>query len=135
MRQLTTRQEEFCTYGGIAGILITATALIQHCYMYRVFAHPVPAIMFANYICSLLAFIALSRQVYFSPLMMIISTSLCLLNVAMSMGGPLFSLLVILHFINACTITTVMYIDQLPQRLRARRLALLAEENEWQGKI
>ncbi|RYY54921.1 MAG: hypothetical protein EOO09_12560 [Chitinophagaceae bacterium] len=135
MRILTSKQEEFCTYSGIAGILITSATIIQHFYCYQVFAHPVPAIMLAFLVCNLSGFIAISRQLSFAPLLLIISTSLCLFNAAMSLAGPLFSLLAILHFVYAATITVVAYIDGLPQHLRARRMALLAEQDEWQGKI
>ncbi|MEK7224219.1 MAG: hypothetical protein AAB221_00865, partial [Bacteroidota bacterium] len=46
-----------------------------------------------------------------------------------------FSLVVLLLFIYHVIIIVAMYVEQIPERLKQKRLAEKAEEDEWRGKI
>ena len=135
MRILTVKEEEFCTYTGLFGCLITSASIIQHLVCYNIFGFLIPAVMLLFYLGSLFSFFILARQKWFAPVCLLVSTSLCLFNAAMAIGGPLISPLVVVHFIFSATLVAVMYIDGLPPRLRMKAVAVRAERDEWAGKI
>ncbi|RYY61674.1 MAG: hypothetical protein EOO05_05580 [Chitinophagaceae bacterium] len=135
MRILSVKEEDLCTYTGIFGCLISAVSIIQHIVCYRVFDFVLPAVMLAFYLLSFISFVALAMQKSFAPILLLVSSSLCLFNAAMALRGPLLSPLIILHFVYSATLVVVIYMDKLPARLRAKELAIRAERNEWIDKI
>ncbi|TXJ25723.1 MAG: hypothetical protein E6Q24_12565 [Chitinophagaceae bacterium] len=90
MSGLSERQQNICIYGGIFGVMLAATCLIQHIRFST--SHWIAFVLMGVYVYSLLVFVLLSLQKEISPLLMITSSALgndrtCLYN---SIRGLLF---------------------------------------------
>ena len=129
------KEQEICAYTGVAGCLITAACGIQHMVIYRVFDFVLPLVMLGIYIISFGSFLMLALHKWYAPICLLVSAVLSLLTGAMAIGGPLISILALIHFLYSATLVIVIYMDQLPARLKQKELALRAEQNEWNGKI
>jgi hypothetical protein len=134
LQPLTNRQQDICTYGGLFGVLITLTCLIQHLTV----ANPEYAfykIIASAYVFIILSYMLLSFQ---KPISLILLFASILLSIGIEivwMRDLAFSLIVLILLLYTVIIVVVVYTEQIPQRLKQKRLAELEEEKKWAGKI
>ncbi|MET0637249.1 MAG: hypothetical protein ABWZ25_14560 [Chitinophagaceae bacterium] len=135
MKILSQKDQDLCTYTGVFGCLISAACTIQHLMLYNVFDYALTMFMLFIFLDNIFSFGMLALQKWYAPIWLLICAVMNLLTGTMALRGPLFSVLVILHFIYTATVVVVLYVDRIPSRLRAKELAQQAERNEWAGKI
>lgn len=130
---LTYRQKNFCEYGGIFGVLLSLTCLIQHIAV----AIPGKATnpMIPGYLFAILAFTLLGLQKTYAIILLIISGAYSAFSEYQWIKHYSFSLVVLLLFIYHVIIIVGLFAEQIPERLKQKRLAEKAEEDAWRGKI
>ncbi len=130
---ITNSQKNLCEYGGIFGVLLSLTCLIQHIAV----AIPGKATnpMIPGYLFAIAAFVLLGLQKTYAVILLIISGAYSAFTEYQWMKHYSFSLVVLLLFIYHVIIIVAMYVEQIPERLKQKRLAEKAEEDEWRGKI
>ncbi len=128
-------QEDTCTYTGIFGALLSLACVFQNLVYFRTFDHIVPAIMLGVFLFSTTCFVMLAMQRFQAPVMLIVSAALVLCTEMVLTLTAVFSLLVLLLFLYNVTLVIVLYVDQLPARLKQRALAMKAEEDNWKGLL
>lgn len=133
MTKLTNKQQEFFAYTGTFGALLAATCLIQHLVISR--DHWIAHLLTLIYIYSILDFVLLALKKAFAPVLLITSTVLVLLAEALLITNFVFSLVVLLLFLYSTVIVVLLYIEQLPQKLKEQALAEKIENQLWKGKI
>jgi hypothetical protein len=129
----TNRQQDLCAYFGIFGVLITLTCIVQVLVIAN--AHWIPLVLLVMYLFVLTSFILLALQKAAAPLLLIISSFLSLLAEAALILTALFSAIVIIQFIYSFVITIVIYMDEIPKRLKEKAVLLKMERESWAGKI
>ncbi|MET0463698.1 MAG: hypothetical protein ABW007_11105 [Chitinophagaceae bacterium] len=127
------RQQNICIYGGVFGVLIAATCLIQMMTYTR--SHWIAYALLTIYTVSLFIFLFLALQKLFAPLMMIISTALSMISVTYIMIEGIYSLILIVHFLYSLAITIVIYMENIPALLKHRSVLKKQEELAWKDKI
>lgn len=133
LNPLTERQQNFCTYGGTFGVLITVTCLIQH----LVVAIPnwLTNSMIFLYLFISVFFLLLALQKSFAPVLLFVGAFFSLLIQYFWMKDLSFSLAVLLLFVYHVIMIVVLYTEQIPGRLKLKRQAEIEEEQKWAGKI
>jgi hypothetical protein len=134
MSGLSERQQNICIYGGIFGVMLAATCLIQHIRFST--SHWIAFVLMGVYIYSLLVFVLLSLQKEISPLLMITSSALVMIALVYIIAFEgFYSLALILLFLYCTVITIVIYMEQLPTRLKEKAQLKKQEELAWKDKI
>ena len=133
MTKLTNKQQEFFAYTGTFGALLATTCLVQHMAIAR--DHWVAHTMMFIYIFSILGFILLALKKVFAPVLLIISTFLVLLAEALLITNFVFSLVVLLLFLYSTVIVVLLYIEQLPRKLKEQAMAQKMEAQIWKDRI
>lgn len=133
MTKLTNKQQEFFTYTGTFGVLLATTCLVQHLAVAR--DHWIAHTLMFIYIFSILGFIFLALKKAFAPLLLIISTFFVLIAEALLITSFVFSLVVLLLFLYSTVIVVLMYIEQLPRKLKEQVLAEKMEADVWKDRI
>lgn len=130
---LTTRQKDICSYAGAFGILLSLTCLIQHIMITR--SHWITFVMLGIYFFAALAFFLLALQKQIAPLLLIISTALAFIAQVILMRHGLFSLVVVLQLLYHVIVVVIIYVEQIPKRLKLKAQLLRQEEENWRDKI
>jgi hypothetical protein len=133
MSKLTTKQQEFFAYTGTFGALLAITCLIQHLVIAR--DHWIAHTLTFIYIFSILDFILLALKKAFAPVLLITSTVLVLLAEAILITSFVFSLVVLILFVYSTVIVVLLYIEQLPRKLKEQALAERMEAEMWKDRI
>ncbi|HKO80921.1 MAG TPA: hypothetical protein VJU78_11025 [Chitinophagaceae bacterium] len=133
MTKLTNKQQEFFAYTGTFGALLAATCLVQHLAIAR--DHWIAHTLMFVYIFSILGFILLALKKAFAPVLLIISTFFVLLAEALLITSFVFSLVVLLLFLYSTVIVVLLYIEQLPRKLKEQALAEKMEAQIWKDRI
>jgi hypothetical protein len=133
MTKLTNKQQDLFTYSGTFGALLAATCLVQHLAIAR--DHWVAHTMTFIYMFSILDFILLALKKAFAPALLIISTFFVLLAEALLITNFVFSLVVLLLFLYSTVIVVLLYIEQLPRKLKEQALAEKMEAEIWKDRI
>ena len=133
VKQLTKTEQDTCIYGGIFGIMLGCTCLIQLFVITR--QHWISAALIIATILTMMAFLLLVLQKYYAPLTLVISGGVVLINNAVIILLGVVSLINIIYLAYIVAIITVLLMGQYAQKLRAVALAKKEEENEWRGKI
>jgi CHASE2 domain-containing sensor protein len=133
MNSLTERQQNLCVYGGLFGAMLTATCLIQHIALST--NHWIAFVLMGVYAYTLLVFILLAFQRMLAPLLLITSSSLIMISLVFVLAGGFYSLALILLFLYCTVITIVIYMEQLPSKLKQKALIKRQEEMAWRDKI
>ncbi len=130
---LTNGQKNLCEYGGIFGVLLSLTCLIQHIAV----AIPGKATnpMIPGYIFAIAAFVLLGLQKSYAVILIIISATNAAFTEWQWMKHYSFSLVVLMLFIYHFIIIVSMYVEQVPKKLKQKRLAEKEEEDLWKDKI
>lgn len=130
---LTNKQKDFCAYSGLFGALISATCFIQLMVISR--EHWVAFLLLGINAFAILAFVLLALQKPVAPWLLIGVTSLLFLAMILYVLNGVFSLVVLLSLVYSVIIVVTLFIEQLPQKLRAKALAEKAEDMAWRDKI
>jgi hypothetical protein len=133
MNSLTNKQQDLCGYCGTFGALITVTCLIQLFIIAN--AHWIAFLLMGFYIFIMGSFILLALQKSFAPLLLILSSVFSFIAEVILILTGLFSVIVIILFVYAITITIVVFMEQIPKRLKEKALLIKAERDDWAGKI
>lgn len=130
---LSNRHRNICEYGGIFGILISLTCLIQH------IAVAIPSKitnpMLPGYIFAALAFSLLAFQKSYAVILLIISAAYSGFTEWRWMTAHSFSLVVLILFIYHVVIIINVYEENIPEMIKEKGLVEKAERDEWRGKI
>jgi len=130
---LTNRQKDICTYGGIMGILISFTCLIQ--LMIFETENWKVAVLLSIYLVPIVAFSLLSFQKSIASVLLIISAVLVFAAEIIWIRSHAFSLVVLLLLIYNIIAVVFVYAEQVPKKLKQKRLAEKEEASLWEGKI
>lgn len=130
---LSNRQKNFCEYGGIFGILISLTCLIQH------IAVAIPTNitnpMIPGYVFAALSFALLAFQKSYAVILLIISAAYSGFTEYQWMKAHSFSLVVLILFIYHVIIIINIYEENIPESIQQKSMIERAEQDEWRGKI
>ena len=129
----SNRDKNLCEYGGIFGVLLSLTCLIQHIAV--AIPGKVTNPMIPGYLFAIAAFILLSLQKTYAIILLIISGAYSAFTEYQWMKHYSFSLVVLLLFIYHVIIVVGLFAEQIPERLKQKRLAEKEEEDAWRGKI
>ena len=131
--KLSNYHRNICEYGGVFGILLSATCLIQH------FVVAIPGKitnpMIAVYILAICAFLLLSLMKSISMVFMIASGLLTMVVEWRWATSFAFSMVVLLLFIYHVIMIVLLYTEELPKKLKAIEKAKKNEEMYWQEKL
>ncbi len=130
---LTNRQKDICSYGGAFGLLLSLTCLIQHIMITR--SHWITFVMLGIYFFAALAFFLLALQKHIAPFLLIISTAFSFIAQVILMRYGLFSLVVVLLLMYHVVTVVIIYVEQIPKRLKLKAQLLRVEEENWRDKI
>ena len=130
---LTNGEKNFCEYGGGFGVLLSLTCLIQH----LVIAIPNSTTnpMIPAYVFTIIAFIFLALQKFISVVLLIISAVFSLVIQYLWITHYSFSLVVLLLFVYHMVIIVSFFIENMPKKLKMKKVAEKAERESWSGKI
>lgn len=133
MNNFTERHQNICIYGGIFGAMLAATCLIQHISLSR--THWISFTLLGVYAYSITVFVVLSLQKSWAPVLLIISSSMIMIVLVFLLVGGFYSLALILLFLYSVVMTIVIYMEQLPSRLKEKAQLKRQEELAWRDKI
>ncbi len=130
---LTNRQKNLCEYGGIFGVLLSLTCLVQHIAV--AIPGKVTNPMIPGYVFAIAAFTLLGLQKTYAIIFLIISGCSAAFTEYQWMKHYSFSLVVLMLFIYHVIIIVALYVEQVPERLNQKKMAEKEEEDLWKGKI
>lgn len=133
MNILTNKQKDFCSYSGLFGALISATCFIQLMVISR--DHWLAFVLLFINVFAILAFILLALQKAVAPWLLIAVAALLFLAKVIYIFSGVFSLVVLLSLLYSVVIVVLLFIEQLPQKLKEKSLAQKAEALTWKDKI
>ncbi|MGQ0739524.1 MAG: hypothetical protein ACT4OJ_10725 [Bacteroidota bacterium] len=130
---LTNRQKNICEYGGLFGVLLSLTCLIQH--LVAAIPGPVTNPMIPAYTFCIAGFLLLGLQKRIALIWLIISAVLSLIIEWRWMTHYSFSLVVLMLFLYHVIIIVAVYAEQIPRKLKQMKEARQSEEDFWSGKV
>ena len=133
MSILTNKQKDFCAYTGAFGAMISATCLIQLMVISR--EHWLSFVLLGVYALAILAFVFLALQKAIAPWLLIAAAVLLFLAMAAYILSGVFSLVAFLVSLYSVVIVILLFVEQLPQKLKEKGLAEKAEKLIWKDKI
>lgn len=131
--ELTDRQKNICEYGGLFGILLSLTCLVQH--LVAAIPNAITNPMIPAYLLAIAAFLLLAMQKPVCLFFLISSAFLSLVIEWRWMTHYAFSLVVLLLFLYHVIIIVILYTEQIPARLKQIKAWKEAEEDHWKDKI
>ncbi len=133
LNPLTKGQQDFCTYAGLFGVLLSATCLIQH----FIFVIPtwISHLIIIPYLLTIATFTMLALQKAVAPLLLIISTVFILVVTLLWLLGGSFSLVLLLLLLYSVIITIFIYIEQIQHPLKQKQRLEKEEDQLWKGKL
>lgn len=130
---LTKRQKDFCEFAAIAGGLLTLTCLVQH--LIVAIPNTLTNWMIAPYPFMIVAFLLLGLQKPVSVIFVIVGAALSAILEYLWITHFAFSLVVLLLFMFHTVIVVVLFMENIPTKLKLKRAAQKAEADEWANKI
>jgi hypothetical protein len=130
---LTNRQKNLCEYGGLFGVLLSVTCLVQHFIL--AIPNKITNPMIPVYIFAIVTFILMALQKAFSLILLIITAALLAIVEYEFTTHYAFSLVVLLLFLYSVIIIVTLLAEQIPQKLKQKQKAKKAEESFWEGKL
>ena len=131
--QMNERHQNICIYGGIFGILLSATCLIQ--LMAYTNSHWIAYTLFSIYAFILFVFVQLSLQRSYAPVLTIIASATSMIAVLYVMIAGFYSLVLILMFLYCLIFTIVIYMENIPAGLKAKARLKKEEDLAWRDKL
>ena len=133
LNPLTKNQQEFCTWAGVFGALISAAALIQH--MVFMIPSTLTYLMLLPYLFIIFSFCMLAAQQLAASVLLVIATVFALgISVLFVFGGA-FSPLVIIQLLYCIIVTSYLFLENIQEKLRRKKMMKQAEEDLWKDKI
>jgi len=129
----TNKQQDLCGYCGTFGALIALTCVVQLLVIGN--AHWIVYSLLAIYLFIMTSFILLALQNSLAPPLLIVSSVLSFVAEGTLILTYLFSFIVIVLFLYSVTITVVIFMEQVPKRLKEKAQLIKAEQDDWAGKI
>lgn len=133
LNPLTKSQQEFCTWAGVSGALISASALIQH--MIYMIPGTLTYLMLLPYLFIIFSFCMLAAQQLAASVLMIIASVFALCISILFVFGGAFSPLVIIQLLCCIIVTIYLFMENIPEKLRRKKMMEQAEEDLWKGRI
>src|SRR4030095_10351067 len=133
MNILTGKQQDICTYSGSFGALLSAACFVQLMVISR--DHWLAFVLLGINAFAILAFIMLALQKAIAPVLLIAVAVLLFLAKLLYIFSGVFSLVVLLSFFYSVVVVAVLFVEQLPKKLKEKALAEKAEALVWNGKI
>ncbi|HEY6505678.1 MAG TPA: hypothetical protein VIZ28_17000 [Chitinophagaceae bacterium] len=133
MNILTNKQKDLCSYAGSFGALISATCFIQLMVISR--DHWLVLVLLFIYVLAILSFILLALQKAIAPWLLIAVAALLFLAKLVYLVSGIFSLVVLLSLLYSVVIVVVLFVEQVPQKLKEKALAEKVEALTWKDKI
>lgn len=130
---LTNSQKNLCEYSAVFGALLSLTCLVQH--LIVAIPNYVTYPMIPAYVFAIIAFILLGIQKHISIVLLIISGLFSFIINYLWVTHFAFSVVVLLFLLYHVIIIVVLFIEQIPQKLKMKRAAEKAERDNWSGKI
>jgi hypothetical protein len=131
--QLNNRDLSICTYGGFGGVLISATCIIQ--LMVYGTSFWMIYLFYGVLLFAATSFVLLALQKSSSPILLFATTLLSFGIEVVITWNYVFSLVIVLLFMYSVIISTLLYVEEIPKKLKQRRMALIADEAQWVGKL
>jgi len=130
---LTSGQKNLCEYGGVIGILLSLTCLIQHLILAIPSAVTNP--MIPAYVFAVVSFLLLSLQKQIASILLIISfVFMFIINAVWAMYFS-FSLAVLLLLVYHLVAIIILFVEKIPMKLKLKAAAEKAEKDNWADKI
>jgi hypothetical protein len=133
MTRLNAKDENFCSYTALFGILIAATCLIQHI-IYGLAVWLLFTVLIL-YLLIAACFAILALKKWYAPVALIVS---CVLSAGVEVIHALTvvrSPISMILFVYSLTITIYVYVEGMPVRLAKVAAAKRAEQDEWKDRI
>lgn len=130
---LNNQQKNICEYGGLFGILLSLTCLVQHLIL-AIPSH-ITNPMIPVYILCISGFLLLALLKPVALYFLFAGALLTLVIEWRYITYITFSLVVLLLFIYHVIMIVLLITEQIPARLIRARQLKEAEEEEWRGKI
>jgi predicted membrane protein len=133
LNPLTKNQQEFCIWAGVFGALIAAAALIQH--MIFMIPGPLTYLMLIPYLFIIFSFSMLAAQKLIASILLVIASVFALVITALYIFGGAISPLVFIQLIYCIIVTSYLFLENIQEKLRRKKMMEQAEEDHWKGKI
>lgn len=133
MIHIPKKHQSICSNFGVFGILIAATCLIQQ----MIFSAGtwLSFTLAGIYLFAISAFLMLALQKTASPVILIVSTVLSLCAQAILTITLAISPVVMILFIYSLVAVVVVYMEEVPKKLREKALAVKMDELAWRDRI
>ena len=129
MEFLTKQQESFCENGGLFGVMISITCLIQM--MIVMNPHWIPFTIIGIYILCITAFVLLTKKSIHALRLLFISSILVFFMEGFMILSSTFSLVLLILLIYLIVIVALLYTGTIPQQIKKKNIAVLEEEQQW----
>lgn len=129
MEFLTKQQESFCENGGLFGVMISITCLIQM--MIVMNPHWIPFTIIGIYILCITAFVLLMKKSIHALRLLFISSILVFLMEGFMLLSNTFSLVLLILLIYLIVIVALLYSGTIPQQIKKKNIAVMEEEQQW----
>ena len=130
MEILREKDKDFCEMAGLFGCLIAITCILQQFFFME--SHWISYCIAAVYVLCLVGFFLLTRKSALAfPLLLTGAISTYILEVGINVLLT-FSLVLVILLLYTTAIVSILWIDQIQNRLTAYNRQLKAEENEWE---
>lgn len=131
---LNERHQNICIYGGVFGILISATSLIQ--LMAFTTTNWIAYALLTIYVICLFVFLILALQKTFAPAFLIAATVLSFIALAyIAVIERFYSLILTVEFLYCLAFTIVIYMENVPAMLKHKAALKKQEELSWKDRI
>jgi len=133
LNPLTKYEEDICIWGGVIGVGLSVTSLIQHIAVARFFW--LTYMMLGFYFIIIIAFILVAIRHVAGSVMIIVSAALSMVNEIILKNHKVFSMIVLLLALYSVVLAVYLFNEKIPARLKEKRRLELEEEERWRGKI
>ena len=133
MTILTNKQQDICTYSGSLGAMISTACFVQLIIISR--DHWLAFVLLGINLFAILSFILLALQKAVAPWLLVAVAALLFLAKVVYIFSGVFSLVVLISFLYSMVVVAVLFVEQLPKKLKEKALAEKAEALVWKDKI
>ena len=132
-RIVSKKEDEFCSVTGVAGIALSITCLLQHLY----FMHSlwITWIIAFVYVLSIVGYVLLVQKSRFAPVSIIVIAALLFCDEILLLLLLTFSPVVLLLMLYSIVIAVLLYMEDIPTKLKTQYLASKTDEDFWKDKI
>jgi hypothetical protein len=130
---LTSDEKNICEYGAALGVVLTLICLVQHTLV--VIPKTLTNSMVPAYFFIIIAFILLGLQKTFSIVLLIISAVFSATIEYLWITHYSFSLVVMLLFMYHVIAIVILFMQNIPKKLKMKSAAEKADRDRWAGKI